>query len=423
MAGIVRSAALFVAALGVAACGIESQEAPPLIGPSGFGQSVTLNAVPDRLPRDGSSQSVVTISVRNESGQPMSGQRVTLGSSAGTLSQAEVVTGSDGRATFTVTAPPPGSTGNTIEVFATPVGGNFDNAVTRSLSIGVTGTPNSAAPTVQFTMTPQNPGARETVTFDASTTRDEGAVCGNACTYSWNFGDGTTRSGAVVTHSFNNPGTFTVTLTVTDAGGAVSTRQQIVTVSTVPAPTVTIAVTPNPPLAGQLATFIANATPASGRTITSYAWNFGDGTTQTTTAPSVTKTYTAQGVYVVTVTVTQDTGQTASTSQQVTLSGSAVNASIVFSPQEPQVDQLVHFTALNPTAPNGATIPESGFVWNFGDSEQSGGGSAQGRTAEHRYSRPGTYVVRLTITDSNGIVGVFTTTVPVAQEEDDEEEE
>src|SRR5688572_25029641 len=145
MAGIVRSAALLVVALGLAGCGIESQEAPSLIGPSGFGQSVTLNAVPDRLPRDGASQSVVTISVRNDSGQPMSGQRVTLGATGGSLSQFDVVTGSDGRATFTVTAPPPGSTGNTIEVFATPVGGNFDNAVTRSLSIALLGPSNSTA--------------------------------------------------------------------------------------------------------------------------------------------------------------------------------------------------------------------------------------------------------------------------------------
>ena len=419
---IVPCAALLALALAVVGCGIESQKAPSLIGPSGFGQSVTLNAVPDRLPRDGRSQSVVTITVRNDSGQAVSGQRVTLGSNIGSLSQAEVVTGSDGRASFTVTAPPPGSTGNMIEVLATPVGGNFDNAITRTLSIAVTGLQNSAAPTPQFTMSPQSPGARETVTFDASGTQDEGSACGGACRYTWDFGDGTTTTGAIVTHRFADPGTFTVTLTATDAGGASATRQQVVVVTSIAAPTVTIAVAPNPPLAGQQATFTANTTTPPGRRITSYAWNFGDGTGQTTASPSVTKTYTSQGVYVVTVTVTQDTGQTASASQQVTLSNSAVNASIVFSPQAPQVDQLVHFTALNPTAPNGATIPESGFVWNFGDSEQSGGGSAEGRTASHRYSRPGSYVVRLTITDSNGLVGVFTQIVPVAQQEDDEED-
>src|SRR5215217_6250512 len=95
-----RVAAFAVLAAGLAACGIENQEAPSLIGPSGFSQSVNLTASPDRLPRDGRAQSTVTVTVRNESGQPVSGQRVTVGSTVGTPSTDEVVTGSDGRATF-----------------------------------------------------------------------------------------------------------------------------------------------------------------------------------------------------------------------------------------------------------------------------------------------------------------------------------
>jgi PKD repeat protein len=416
------AACLIAAALTSVACGIESQDAPSLIGPSGFGQSVTMNAVPDRLPRDGSSQSVITISVRNDSGQPVSGQRVTLGASHGSLSQSDVVTGNNGTATFTLTSPPPGSTGNMIEVYATAVTGNFDNAVTRSLSIAITGPGNSTAPTPQFVMTPENPGERETVTFDATTTTDEGGPCGNACTYSWNFGDGTTRTGAIVTHTFNAAGVYMVTLTVTDSGGASASRQRLVTVSRVASPTIaSIAASPNPPLAGQLATFSATVTPAPNRTITNYEWNFGDGTSQTTSGPTVTKRYATQGVYVVTLTVTQDTGQTASLSQQVNISGSAVSATISISPTNPLVGQRVHFTALNPTAPNGGTV--TSYEWSFGDSQSSGGGSASGQSVSHTYTVPATYTVRLTVTDSNGVVGVFTREVPVGQVADDDEEE
>lgn len=402
-----------LAALTTAGCGIESQDAPSLIGPSGFGQSVTLSAVPDRLPRDGSSQSVITVSVRNDQGQPVSGQRVTLGSSNGALSQADVVTGNSGTATFTLTAPGPGSTGNFIEVFATPVTTNFDNALTRSVSVAITGPGNSTVPTPQFVMTPENPGERETVTFDASTTTDEGGPCGNACTYVWNFGDGTTKAGQITTHNFAAPGVFTVTLTVTDAGGATASRQRLVTVSRVAAPTITaITPAPNPPLAGQQATFTANVTPAPGHAITRYDWDFGDGSDTTTTVPTVTKRYATQGVYVVTLTVTQDTGQTASLSQQVNIAGSAVSSTISISPTNPLVGQRVYFTALNPTAPNGATIVS--FEWNFGD-----GRSASGQSVElSGYDRPGTYVVRLTVTDSNGVVGVFTRELAVGQPED-----
>jgi PKD repeat protein len=413
MAGFVRSAAIAAIAFGATACGIESQEAPSLIGPSGFAQTVSMTAVPDRLPRDGTSQSAVTITVRNESGQPVPGQRVTLGSNLGTLSQSDVVTGSDGRATFTLTAPPPGSTGNMIEVFATPVGGNFDNAVTRTLAIAVTGTPNSTVPTPQFTINPETPAAREPVTFDASTTQDEGGACGNACSYSWNFGDGVTRSGMIVTHSFAAPGTFSVVLTVTDAGGATATRQRIVTVSGSAAPTVTaITVSPVPPRSLQPVTFTAVATAAPRRSIVSYDWNFGDGTSRTTTTPSVTKTYSTQGIFVVTVTVTQDTGETASLSQQVNVTDSALTATIEFSPQDPRVGQRVTFTAANPTSPGGSI---SSYEWDFGD-----GSTGSGQTTSHTYSSANTFLVRLRLTDSNGNVGTVTRTVTVTDPTEEE---
>jgi PKD repeat protein len=410
MTRMFRVAAVALLAAGLAACGVQNQEAPSLIGPSGFAQSVNLTASPDRLPRDGSSQSMVTVTVRNESGQAVSGQRVIIGSTAGTLSAAEVVTGSDGRATFSVTAPPSGSVGNVIDVFATPVGGNFQSAVTRTLSIGMTGTSNATVPTPAFTFEPNPPEVRQEVTFDASSTTDEGAVCGSACTYAWSFGDGTTASGSVVPHTFATAGTFNVVLTVTDAAGSSATLRRLVTVSNVGAPVVTFTVSPNPPLAGQLATFSATATAATGHSIVRYDWDFGDGSSQTTTIPTVLKTYQSQGLYVVTLTVTDDVGQTSSASEDFTITNTAVNATISFSPTEPQVGQLVSFTAVNPSGANGATI--TSYEWNFGD-PASGSNTATGQTALHQFTSANTFVVRLTITDSNGIVGVFTTNVTV----------
>jgi PKD repeat protein len=413
IARALRFAALALIAVSATACGVDNQEPPSLIGPSGFAQSVVLSASPDLLPRDGSSQSTITVLVRNESGQGVAGQRVRVGASAGTVSQSEVVTGGDGRATFTLTAPPAGSTGNSIDVFATPAGADQANAVTRTLAIGVLGTSNATAPTPQFTVTPANPGVRDTVTFDASATTDEGAACGSACTFTFDMGDGTTKTGRIVTHSFNSAARFNVVLTVTDAAGTTATTQQAVTVTAVPAPTVTLSVAPNPPLAGQQATFTANATPAAGHTITNYSWSFGDGTSRETTQPSTVKTYTSQGVYVVTVVVTDNTGQTGSVSQQITIASSAINASISFSPTNPQLGQRVQFTALNPTAPNGATIAESGFEWNFGDPASGSNNTATGQNVEHTFGSANTFVVRLTITDSNGVRRVFTTNVTV----------
>lgn len=410
-------AALIAASVLVGGCSVEKADVdPPLIGPSELGLSVTMTASPDRLPRDGSSQAVVTVTVRDDRGQAVSGQRLTLAVSPSTavLSQAEVTTTAEGRATFAVTAPPEGATatGNQVRITATPVGDNAANNTARVLTIGLTGVSNTTAPTPQFTVTPEEPEVNQTVTFDASATTDEGAVCGMACRFAWNFDDGTTAEGTVVTHSFSSARSFKVRLNVTDAAGLSAFVDEVVTVSTVDAPTVTLAVSPDPPLAGQQATLTATATPADGHSITQFSWSFGDGTSATTTTPTVNHTFSTQGVFVVTVTAKDETGQTGSVSKQLTITSSAVNATIVFSPTDPAANQRIHFTAVNATAPEGATIEE--FEWNFGDSSVSGGGTAEGKEVSHTYTVGGsTYVVRLTLTDSKGNVGVVTKEVKV----------
>lgn len=409
----------------IAACSVEEQSAPAFTGPSEFALSVTLSATPDQLPRDGSSQSVVTVTVRDASGRAVAGQRLTVSASGATVSNSSVTTASDGQALFTVTAPPPGTGGIEVLVSVTPVGS--DGApVARTLAIALGG-PNRTAPTFRttkpFDVTPASPETGTAVRFDATATVDgdgeplfgvwdEGVPCMDACTYAWNFGDGSTGSGRVVTHTYTAGRVYTVTLTVTDPAGATASAPSNVTVTAPAAPTVTLTSQPSPPLAGQLATLKATVTAVTGRSIVRYAWNFGDGTSQTTTVPTVTKTYLIQGTYVATVTATDDIGQTGSASLQLDIANSAVSATIVFSPTDPSAGQRVHFRAVNPVAPNGASIDS--YEWNFGDSEESDGGTATGQSVDHTYTVGGdTYVVRLTITDSNGNEGVVRVEVEV----------
>ena len=276
----------------------------------------------------------------------------------------------------------------------------------------LTGTSNATRPTPSFTFTPTAPPMNQPVRFDASATQDEGAACLDACSYSWNFGDGSTASGRIVSKTFTAGRTYTVSLTVTDAAGTSASTAQAVTVATVvapAAPTVTLAVSPNPPIADQAATFTATAAPATGHAIVSYAWDFGNGTTSTTTGPTVTKTYTVVGTYVATVTVTDDLGQTASVSASFTIISRGVTASFTMSPTNPIPAQTVNFNVVASTGAGGSTI--SAWSWNFGDGLTD---ESEEPTTSHAYTLAGAYIVRLTVTDSSGRTGTTTQTLTVA---------
>jgi hypothetical protein len=84
-------------------------------------------------------------------------------------------------------------------------------------------------PIASFTYSPVNPFALETVTFNASTSYDPD---GNIVSYKWDFGDGniTTVADPIITHSYENCGNLTVTLTVTDNEALTSSVSQIVQV-------------------------------------------------------------------------------------------------------------------------------------------------------------------------------------------------
>jgi PKD repeat protein len=324
--------ALALAMVAIAGCTVSETEAPAIAGPSTLATDLNIQASPDIILWDGSAQSSITVDARGPNNQPVRGLslRVDMFVGAvpadfGTLSARTIVTGDDGRARLTYTAPPQpldGGDGQLITLGVTPVGTDYSNAVQHTVDIklippGVIQPPNNA-PVPAFTYSPTEPTTFQAVYFDASTTKDELVACGNNCSYTWSFGDGSSGSGMNVEHEFRAAGSVTVTLRVTDLRGQSAQTSQTLSITGGTPPTAAFVYSPTAPRVSQDIFFTAEGSRASsGRRIVAYDWNFGSG--RTGSGVTVAKRYDTPGSYVVTLTITDDAGQQGTVSQTISV--------------------------------------------------------------------------------------------------------
>ena len=410
-----------------ASCTMKNQEAPPLTGPSEFGTSITVTVSPDVLALDGASQSLVTITVRDPNGKPvrnlslraeisMGGVRADFGS----LSARNVVTGADGRATLVYTAPgaPNGASedpNTLVDILVTPIGTDYNNQSSRLASIRLVA-PGIVVPAAglqpYFVSSTSSPTDHQDVFFDACNDpeRPPCAPSNNPiATYSWNFGDGETATGRSATHSFDAPGTFVVTLTVTDAIGRTASTSQAIDVAGGTAPSASFTTSPEDPRAGEAVNFnAATSRPEPGRTIRSYRWDFGDGSQRTTSSAVTSHTYASPGTFSVTLVVTDDAGRQAVATGSVTIGTDAPTADFTYSPTGPAAGAPVNFNGNSSSAVAGRTIVS--WSWDFPGGTPAASSSA---TPTTQFAFPGTYNVTLTVTDSTGKTGRVTKTVAV----------
>jgi parallel beta-helix repeat protein len=176
-------------------------------------------------------------------------------------------------------------------------------------------------PTAALTVTPASGTAPLGVTADAS-----GSTAGSSAiaSYTFNFGDGTVtgpQQGATASHTYQNAGSYTVTVTATDGNNLTSTASQPVTVTqAATGPTAALTVTPSSGTAPVTVTANASGSTQGSSAIASYTFNFGDGTvTGPQQGATASHTYQAAGSYTVTVTVTDGNNLTSTASQPVTV--------------------------------------------------------------------------------------------------------
>ena len=178
---------------------------------------------------------------------------------------------------------------------------------TVSLAVTDTSSLNSAAASTTATITNQSPAANAGGPYTAATAAPISFTAaastdpqGSALTYAWNFGDSSTAAGVAPTHAYASPGTYPVTLTVTDARGLSATAATSASI-TAAAPTAKAGGPYTASLGSPVNFTAAASTDPNGQTLT-YAWNFGDGITGTGVNPS--HFYTTGGPFTATLTVT-----------------------------------------------------------------------------------------------------------------------
>ncbi|MDP5060717.1 MAG: PKD domain-containing protein [Maribacter sp.] len=141
-----------------------------------------------------------------------------------------------------------------------------------------------------------------TVDFNGGDSTDDTGIV----SYSWDFGDGTTGTGIQPTHIYTSVGTFSAELTVTDDDGLMATEEIIITVEPITGSPVSLS--SGTPLIGTipLSVDFTGSGSSDDVGIISYAWDFGDGGTSAVPDPQY--DYINAGNYTVTLTVTDDDG-------------------------------------------------------------------------------------------------------------------
>jgi len=172
----------------------------------------------------------------------------------------------------------------------------------------------------------------------------------------------------------------------------------------------TAALTLSPPSTPVGGTVTASASGSSAGTypISTYAFNFGDGTTVGPQASSTaTHAYSTGGVFPVTVTVTDSAGDNAQATVSETVGQPVAALTVTPSAGNPPLA----VTASGSASSDASGVAITAYTFNFGDGTIIGPQASP--TAGHTYTTTGGYTVSLTVTDVTGATAMITAPVTV----------
>jgi len=258
-----------------------------------------------------------------------------------------------------------------------------NNTTTKSnyiTAVSTTGT----KPVLNYWGSPRSGTAPLTVTFKDNST-------GSPTAWNWSFGDGTYSTEKNPKHTYTAAGSYTISLTASNAAGSsTSTKLNYITVTGNASQTPVAAFSASPTSGNS--PLNVTFTDSSTGSPTAWSWSFGDGTSSTSQNPV--HTYSAAGNYTVALTVTNAAGNNTTTkSNYITVTGTSSTMPVAgFS------SNVTSGSApLNVLFSDTSTGSPTSWNWSFGD-----GTTSTTKNPVHNYSTAGNYTVALTVSNSAG---------------------
>lgn len=239
--------------------------------------------------------------------------------------------------------------------------------------------------------TPLQGCAPLTVTLEGSANTPAGVTING---YQWAFGQGSGAIGQNTTFTYNSPGVYDITLGLVTNFPSCNVTAIFDDFISISNPVANFSTNPNPAFAcsGPLTVVFTN-TSTSSIPLT-YSWDMGNSNTYSTQNPP-SQTYTLDGMYPVTLTITDTNGCVKSVTKNVSIGEPIANFN---APDSVCLNTAVNFTS---------TSSPAFHSWNFGP-----GASPATSTSINpvvTYSTPGIKNVHLTITSQNGLCSKDTT--------------
>ena len=265
--------------------------------------------------------------------------------------------------------------------------------------------PLNDLPIVRFTVSPANPNANETVTFNASSSRDIGKD-GEIKRYLWNYGDNKTGDGKITSHVYLQGGIFPANLTVVDNDWDENYTVLSVAVNALPIPIIDYS--PKDPKVGDDVVFVASRSwdDEDGKA-SQWHWEFSDGESSTNEITKPHK-FDEADTYAINLTVFDKNHASSTVSMNLKINSppkAAFSYSIKGIGQYPNENEAIKFESKSEDKDGNITS----YLWTFGDNSPSD----ENASTNHTYRKCGPYRVSLKVTDDNNATSFENKTITV----------